>query len=197
MDTNSENIDLHQYKPERSNKTFSVDEEIGSDDQFNDSAGSWETEEKRVYSYKPQIETTVFDVAAYILEKCGEMTTMKLQKLAFYSQAWSLVWDEKPLFKEKIEAWANGPVIRELFAFHRGYYTLLNVTVGNSSVLSSEQKQTVDAILDYYANKSSQWLIELAHLEEPWKKARTGLLPTERGDSEITNESLAEYYSSL
>ena len=41
---------------------------------------------------------SVFDVAAYILEKQGEMTTLKLQKLVYYSQAWSLVWDEKPLF---------------------------------------------------------------------------------------------------
>lgn len=29
----------------------------------------------------------VFDVAAYILEKEGEMTTMKLQKLCYYAQA--------------------------------------------------------------------------------------------------------------
>ena len=46
----------------------------------------------------PQIQ--VFDVAAYILEKIGSMTTMKLQKLVYYSQAWSLVWDEKRLFEE-------------------------------------------------------------------------------------------------
>ena len=42
----------------------------------------------------PRIQ--VFDVAAYILQKTGSMTTMKLQKLVYYSQAWSLVWDEKP-----------------------------------------------------------------------------------------------------
>lgn len=29
---------------------------------------------------------TVVDVAAYILKRCGAMTTMKLQKLAFYSR---------------------------------------------------------------------------------------------------------------
>ena len=32
---------------------------------------------------------------------------MKLQKLVYYSQAWSLIWDEKPLFEEEIEAWAK------------------------------------------------------------------------------------------
>ena len=54
---------------------------------------------------------TAHDVAAYILQKKGEMTAMKLQKLVYYSQAWSVVWDERPLFHEKIEAWANGPVV--------------------------------------------------------------------------------------
>ncbi len=67
-------------------------------------------------------EIRVFDVAAYILEKKGIMSTMKLQKLVYYSQAWSMVWDEKPLFEENIEAWANGPVVRDLFYYHRGRY---------------------------------------------------------------------------
>ena len=37
---------------------------------------------------------TIFDVASYILSKQGPMTTMKLEKLCYYAQAWSLVWDE-------------------------------------------------------------------------------------------------------
>ena len=32
--------------------------------------------------------TTVFDVAAYILDRQGDMTAMKLQKLVYYCQAW-------------------------------------------------------------------------------------------------------------
>ena len=63
---------------------------------------------------------TVHDVAAYILEHHGPMTAMKLQKLVFtYSQAWSLVWDEQALFPERIEAWANGPVVPALYDQHR------------------------------------------------------------------------------
>ncbi len=47
----------------------------------------------------------VHDVSAYILKHWGPMTAMKLQKLVYYSQAWGLVWDEEPLFPERIEAW--------------------------------------------------------------------------------------------
>jgi uncharacterized phage-associated protein len=55
------------------------------------------------------VVASVFDVAQYILRKQGGMTTMKLQKLVYYAQAWSLVWDEEPLFDQPIEAWSNGP----------------------------------------------------------------------------------------
>ena len=83
----------------------------------------------------------VFDVAAYILQKMGAMTTMKLQKLVYYSQAWSLVWDEKPLFVEDIEAWANGPVVRELFDYHRGMYEISAMPIGNPRLLNQEQQR--------------------------------------------------------
>ena len=52
---------------------------------------------------------TVLDVAAYILERQGRMPTTKLQKLVYYCQAWSLVWDERPLFDEPMR---HGPTAR-------------------------------------------------------------------------------------
>lgn len=57
---------------------------------------------------------TCLDVAKYILSKTGTIPAMKLQKLVYYSQAWALVWDEKPLFTAPIQAWANGPVCPRL-----------------------------------------------------------------------------------
>ena len=139
----------------------------------------------------------VFDVAAYILKKMEPMTTMKLQKLVYYSQAWSLVWDEEPLFQENIEAWANGPVVRDLFDYHRGMYEISEMPIGNPRLLNQEQQETVDAVLDYYGDKSAQWLIELTHMEDPWKQARKGLPPLERGNRVIPLDAMADYYSSL
>lgn len=66
--------------------------------------------------------TTVFDVAEYILEQYGEMTAMKLQKLVYYCQAWHQAWSDEPLFRETIEAWANGPVVPALYEAHRGVF---------------------------------------------------------------------------
>lgn len=144
-------------------------------------------------------KVTVFDVANYILEKQGDISSMKLQKIVYYSQAWSLVWDDKPLFDNKIEAWANGPVCRELYEKHRGIYSVSasNIAQFAKESLTKEQQETIDAVLNAYGNKSAQWLSDQTHSETPWLKAREGLNDTDRGNNEITLESMAEYYSSL
>ena len=140
---------------------------------------------------------TCHDVAKYILEQQGSMTAMKLQKLVYYAQAWSLVWDDA-LFNEPIEAWVNGPVIPALYKSHSGMYKVnAEVIDGNSSLLSSDQKDTINRILKYYGSKDSQWLSDLTHLEDPWKNAREGLLSNERGGRVISFQSMSEYYSSI
>lgn len=140
---------------------------------------------------------TAHDVAAYILEKMGQMTALKLQKLVYYSQAWSLVWDERPLFTERIEAWANGPVVRALYAHHRQQFQVSVWPLGNSGNLTPTQKDSIDKVLAFYGNKSSQWLSDLTHKESPWQQARRGLADNDRGTSEITHAAMAEYYSEL
>jgi uncharacterized phage-associated protein len=138
----------------------------------------------------------IHDVAAYILSKHGPMTAMKLQKLVYYAQAWSLVWDEKPLFPEKIEAWANGPVVRELYERHRGMFRL-NKWEGNPEALSGEEKDTVDKVLEFYGRMSSQELSDLTHREDPWREARALLGYNQRGNQEIAHAAMAEYYDKV
>ena len=142
-------------------------------------------------------KVSVLDVAAYILKKWGPMTTWKLQKLVYYSQAWSLVWDDDALFPEEIRAWANGPVVRELYAKHRGFYRVSTIRGGDAGALTPNQRETVDVVLASYGDKSPQWLSDLTHMEDPWKKAREGMPDTQRGDKIIPKEDLAEYYGSL
>ena len=142
---------------------------------------------------------SVFDVAAYILEKCSPMTTMKLQKLVYYSQAWSLVWDERSLFGEEIQAWANGPVCPALYSEHQGMFDIstADLVSGDPEELDDSAKETIDMILGYYGTKSSHWLSELTHKEQPWSDARGTLKPGERGTAVISHAAMAEYYGSL
>lgn len=136
------------------------------------------------------------DVAAYILEKRHPLSAMKLQKLVYYSQAWSLVWDDRPMFRERIEAWANGPVVRELYDRHRGQFEVQRWD-GDPAALDAEARATVDAVLEYYGWRNAQALSDMTHKEDPWKIARAGLPEGDRGNREISLASMAEYYSSL
>ena len=122
---------------------------------------------------------------------------MKLHKLLYYCQAWSLVWDEAPLFDEHIEAWANGPVVPEVYQLHRGEFLLRGWPYGDSDNLTEEQRETIERVLDFYGGKTAQWLSDLTHREQPWQEAREGLGIDERGGRFIRPASLHEYYSSL
>jgi uncharacterized phage-associated protein len=140
---------------------------------------------------------SVHDVAAFILRQHGPMTAMKLQKLVYYAQAWSLVWDERPLFGARIEAWANGPVAPKLYEQHRGKFNVSRWPEGDPSRLAEDARDTLRAVVAFYGAMPAQQLSDLTHAEPPWRDARLGLAPGERGNREITHAAMAEYYGSL
>ena len=139
------------------------------------------------------------DVAKYILEKEGEMSAMKLQKLLYYCQAWSMVWDERELFSADFEAWANGPVLSSIYDIHRGMFKV-NADLfdsANVSNLDEEARDTIDQVLKVYGDKTAQWLSNLTHEEAPWLNARGDLSPLARSNAVISKGSMHEYYSGL
>lgn len=140
---------------------------------------------------------TVHDVAAYILRKQSPMSTMKLQKLCYYSQGWSLAWDGAPLFPEKIEAWANGPVVYELFDAHRGQFSVSSWRQGNARALTQEQRETVDAVLDAYGDLTGRQLGEKTHGERPWLEARGDLPDGVRSNAAVSLDVMQDYFGGL
>lgn len=146
---------------------------------------------------KIQYKASAHDVASYILEKRGTMTAIKLQKLVYYCQAWHLAWEEVPLFSERIEAWANGPVIPTLYRVHRQRFEVSKWTEGDSGHLTTNQRESIDAVLKTYADFAPWQLTELTHREPPWTEARKGLAPGERGTNTISHETMRDYYAGL
>lgn len=141
---------------------------------------------------------SVFDVAAYILNKMGAMTTMKLEKLCYYSQAWSLVWDERKLFPERFEAWANGPVCPDLYHMHKGMFKITPGDIqGSPSNIDEDGVKTIDAVIKFYGKLGAYQLSELTHHESPWVDARDGLPQGAICDKEIPVSAMAEYYGGL
>ncbi|WP_311245432.1 MULTISPECIES: type II toxin-antitoxin system antitoxin SocA domain-containing protein [unclassified Microbacterium] len=68
---------------------------------------------------------SIYDCAAYILQRFETpVSTMKLQKLLYLAQGWSLAITGRPLFDAEFEAWPSGPVNREIFELLKGEYTV-------------------------------------------------------------------------
>lgn len=141
----------------------------------------------------------VKQLAKYILDQLGTMTTMKLEKLCYYCQAWSMAWDEIPLIEENFEAWANGPVCPELYHIHKGMYVISSTDISADyfGVFDDNQIDTINKVLQYYGDKEPFWLSELTHKEYPWAHAREGYAPGERCNQIIPLEDMQDYYSSL
>jgi len=147
------------------------------------------------------IMASVFDVAEYVLSKLGKTPTMKLQKLVYYCQAWSLAWDGLPLFDDEFEAWANGPVNPKLFAAHKGVFSVepghFEAFTIPDIVFTEKNIETMDIVIRDYGDKEPWWLSELTHMEAPWRAARCGVRMGEPSKNLISKESMQSYYEGL
>lgn len=143
---------------------------------------------------------SVHDVAAYILAKAGPMTAMKLQKLCYFAYGYHLVWEDRQLFPERFEAWANGPVAPALYAKHRGRFQLSNGDiVGDPSILTEGERESVDIVLENLNGFTAHELSGMTHSSGPWVAARerAGVAELERSDEELLDWEIAEFFDLL
>lgn len=121
------------------------------------------------------------DVAEYILtlvpDEEGEViTNLKLQKLVYYAQGFSLVLHGQPLFEEAIEAWAHGPVVPELYQHYKQYENqpIPRPDELDYSKYDEETKKLLDEVYEVYGQYSASGLLRLTHEEPPWKDTPRG-----------------------
>lgn len=135
------------------------------------------------------------DAAAAILERVEPITTMELQKLVYYAQAWQLVFHKQPLFLDRIEAWRQGPVTRVLQEAHRGKLSVASWPRGDSRNLTPDEVKTIDWVVDKYGGLSAESLSRMSHMDSPWRVAR-GILPDDApSKNEISREGIRHFYA--
>ena len=142
----------------------------------------------------------VEDVAAYILQSLNTpVTTMKLQKLLYYCQGWHLAWDAEKLYDAEIQAWANGPVVRNIYDRHRGLYRVETPwpEQGDPAALTPDESASVDVVLETYGEWTADQLSQTTHNEPPWREARIGLPATTRSDVMIDTDVMQDYFIGL
>lgn len=139
---------------------------------------------------------TIFDVAKYILDSSGKaMPALKLQRLCYYAQAYSLIWNDAPLFEEDFEAWDDGPVCDALYIKTGDKYAITsNDDIGARNSLNEEQKKIIDDVLAFYGDKNLSYLSQLVRSEKPWAEARISGERDLINTPIISKESMARYY---
>lgn len=136
----------------------------------------------------------VLNVAAYITElESNSIEAVKLEKLLYFAQKCFLKSYCKPLFRENIEAWVYGPVVPEVYRYHRGRIIVERGCFGSSD-LTPEQRSSISYVVQQFENQRGWDLVELSHLEKVWIKARRGLKPDDQSNvvisiDDILNES--------
>lgn len=139
---------------------------------------------------------TASDVAKYLIEKAARgIPQIKLQKLLYYCQVASLVWDDAPLFDDRIEAWISGPVVVDFWRRHKTDAWIRSVADGDTTRLTNAARETIDAVWMHYGKYTPEQLVELAHRDEPWKQARDKARSDERPSVQITDDVMREAYS--
>jgi uncharacterized phage-associated protein len=138
----------------------------------------------------------VANVTAAIQEAYGPQALgwWTMQKLLYFCQGWSLAWTGNPLFRDGIEAWKNGPVVREVYRVQR-HYPL--TPPGSADALTSTEQETVREVVRFYGRYTAAQLIALTHREPPWRDARNGVAADDSCRNPISHQALRDYFSKL
>ncbi|MCD4655071.1 DUF4065 domain-containing protein [bacterium] len=133
------------------------------------------------------------DITSYFLscvdEEAGDfMTNMKLQKLLYYAQGFSLALFDKPLFEEIIKAWEHGPVVPSVYHYFKdnGSGPIKIHDPIDLEKYPKEVQDLLDEVYQVYGCYSASYLRTMTHAEPPWKN-------TPRNE-EITHSLLIEYF---
>ena len=107
------------------------------------------------------------------------------------------------LFSEDCEAWAHGPVYRDVYDVFKNFKynpiddTRFSMFQNRFSELSDNVKQVINLVVDSFGMYSGKTLERITHGEAPWKDARSNCLPDEPSNEVITKETIKQYFSEV
>lgn len=146
------------------------------------------------------------DVAIYLIQLAAAedepefLTHLRLQKLLYYVQGWSLAQRDVPMFPERIEAWAHGPVVPAVWQQFRdfGGAVISPETVSlDENTIDDEEGAYIASVWEVYKPHSALSLRAMTHRERPWVDAHAGYSPGEMCNVEITQDALRSFFTEL
>ncbi|MGL4550201.1 MAG: Panacea domain-containing protein [Gemmataceae bacterium] len=130
-------------------------------------------------------------------EEHESLSPMRLHKLLYYVQGWSLALLGTPLFPERIEAWKDGPVVKPYYPKFAGRRAPITPEdVGDPRPLQACCRELLATVWGSYRRYSAEGLRDLTHVEPPWRHARerAGATDRDRNSEEITHDDLKAFF---
>jgi len=135
------------------------------------------------------------NVADYLLWRAREVgdliTNLKIQKLLYYAQAWYLVNTGERLFRDDIEAWEFGPVVKSAYRRYKRFEgNPIDSSRKKPAGLSARQEGFLDDFFRIFGSLSAAELVNMTHNERPWQRAYEN-----ETSKAIPPQELREYYA--
>jgi uncharacterized phage-associated protein len=145
---------------------------------------------------------SALDIALYFLHQVDReagdtLSALKLQKLVYYAQVWSMVLRNQPMFPEPIEAWKHGPVVRPVWEHYQQYNrSAIPQPEQPLPDFTSSEFEVLDLVWNRFGELSAHQLRNLTHAELPWQIARQGLPDDARCSNPLSLEDMRTYHTS-
>ena len=115
------------------------------------------------------------DVALYLLwlaQQAGDstLTNLKLLKLLYYAQGFTLAAQNRQLFAEAIETWPHGPVVSRVYETYKkfGNQPIDAQVIQEPESINKADREIVKQVYEAYGTRDAITLRNWTHLELPW-----------------------------
>jgi uncharacterized phage-associated protein len=119
------------------------------------------------------------------------ISNLKLQKIFYFLQAQFMVYRNRPLIDEEIEAVDWGTVVWSVYHKYKifgGASIPVISTAKFPHYVADADKKLIDAVLDKVAYWSPTYMLQIIHNQHPWKMAYYNR-------SNISNHELRRYFA--
>ena len=120
---------------------------------------------------------SALDVANYFVKRSGfTKTPLQVQKMTYIAHGHLLAIKDRPLFRDKVEAWEYGPVIPSIYkAFKRWSKLPIGETVNYTEPqFDPDEFDVVDDVFKQYGKLCGYFLSQITHDDgkgpTPWRQ---------------------------
>lgn len=142
-------------------------------------------------------EPNIESISDYIVSKI-DVTPKAIQKLLYFIQGFSTVFNDKPLFNDSPQAWVHGPVYSNIYAKYKAYkYNIIDSDENIELNLSQSNMNLINSVLKFFGCYSGDILEKITHEETPWQQAREGMKANQPSSKEIDIEDMKKYFTKV